>query len=388
MGFFSGCLPCLPFPGFPIFFFFLSPIFLIHCSCSAFSLRLFLLSVLCLLLLSFLLLLLLFFLLLLFLPWLLLPYLPSVRLPVPSVVRLPISLASLLASVVSFLPLHFIGSLRSLPAFLLLSLPVFLSDRFLLSDSGFRHLCFSFRPLIHCSCHTPGPPPPPFSFISISSFAAPALRLSSTPVCLSCRFSLDGTSFHFLRCSCPILSPPPPHPFSVVSIISFAIPALSLVLPPHFSLLSSLVPPFPTCRLYLLFLDLLFLLSSPRIFSPLFSFLLVLALLLLLFLASAGYPPRFVFACYLLPLYVDPLLFPITYDNSVSESVVFPSIANSDFFGPCDFFFLFFLRCFCLTLITWLVVFGFTRRLTHVSLTFLIAVSCFEKRSLDCFHLL
>ena len=89
-------------------------------------------------------------------------------------------LASLLASAASFfffylysstidlLPSHLIGVLPSLSALLLSSLPVFLSDHFLLGVAGLRHLCFRFR----CSCPIPGPPPPPFLSL-LSSLVPP-----------------------------------------------------------------------------------------------------------------------------------------------------------------------------------------------------------------------
>ena len=249
----------------PVFFFFLSPVFLIllllSCLLAPFSLSpFFVFSSYCLFPFSFLL-----------TPpvssWLLLSSLPSVRPPVPSVTRLSISLASLLASVISFffflffsflyssialLQSHLVGGLPSLPALLLSSLPVFLSDRFLLGNAGFRHLCFRFRHLLHCSCPIPGPPPPhPFlSFPSPPSLLLPYPWSPPPPFFLS--FLLPPSLF-------------PPYPWS------FPLPFL-------FSsfFFSSLVPLFPTCHLYLLFLDLLFLLSFPRIFSRLVLLFLVL----------------------------------------------------------------------------------------------------------------
>ena len=100
---------------------------------------------------------------------------------------------------------------------------------------------FRFHRLLRCSC------------------PIPALRLLSTAVCLSDCFLLDDASFrhlcfrflHLLRCSCPIPSP-----------------SLSPLLFSSF-FFSSLVPPIPRCHLCLLFLDLLFLFSFPRIFNPL-----------------------------------------------------------------------------------------------------------------------
>ena len=83
-------------------------------------------------------------------------------------------------------------------------------------------------------------------------------------------------------------------------------------------------------------------LSSLRIFSPLLSFLLVLALLLLWLFALVGSPPfiwsLLVISCPFGSFYDDPLLFPFTDDNSVTESMLFPSIDDDDFVSPCDLF--------------------------------------------------
>ena len=82
----------------------------------------------------------------------------------------------------------------------------------------------------------------------------------------------------------------------------------------------------PICHLGLLFLELLLLLSSPRIFGPLLSSLLVLALLQLLIFASAGsttfsFGPCLATSITSCSLYDDPLLFPVTDDGSDSEGV-------------------------------------------------------------------
>ena len=150
-----------------------------YCFCSAFSLSFFLLCVLLLLsslslLLLFLLLPLPFFSLLLFLPWHLLSSLLSVRPPVPSVTLLSISLASLLASVVSFFFFFFFNLYSSSVAFGWRSAvsscpsPVFSSClSFWSFPFGRRRL--SLRHLLRCSCPIPGPPhslllPCPWSF--------------------------------------------------------------------------------------------------------------------------------------------------------------------------------------------------------------------------------
>ena len=79
------------------------------------------------------------------------------------------------------------------------------------------------------------------------------------------------------------------------------------------------------------------LLPSPRIFGPLLSSLLVLALLLLLIFLRQLVPRLFLLILVLLPLitscslYDDPFLYPVTDDGSDSEGVVFPSIDNGDF---------------------------------------------------------
>ena len=136
--------------------------------------------------------------------WLLLSSLPSVRPPVPSVARLSISLASLLASVISFFFFLFF---------------FFLS--FTLLSFFFSHIslavCCLFLPF---SCRLF------LSFFPIVSFWA-------TPVFVTCAF-VSVTSF-----TAPVqfLVPSPPPSFSFVSI-SFTAPALSLVPPPFFSFFS------------------------------------------------------------------------------------------------------------------------------------------------------
>ena len=157
-------------------------------------------------------------------------------------------------SPIALLPSHLVVGLLSLPA-LLSSFPVFLSYRFLLDNAGFRHLCFRFCHLLRCSCPIPGVPPP----------LPPSFRFRC-----------------FIRYSCPIPGTSP--------------------LP----LSSSFLVPFPTCHLYLLFLDLLFLLSSPRVFSPLLLFLLVWPFFCFCFLRRLV--PLFLFSLRLLPLVLRFLL--------------------------------------------------------------------------------
>ena len=183
-----------PFPASPVFLFFLSPIFilllLLFCLLSPFPS----------LLPSFLLIsspsLLFFFFFFFFssfscfLPWLLLT--PSaLRLPACSSCLSFVSFSCFFVGFGCFLFLCLSSSpvslflpppvccLPSLPALFLLSLPVFLSDRHLLGDTGYRHLCFPFCRLLRCSCPIPGlPPPPSFSFLLL------LLLFLLSPTCL------------------------------------------------------------------------------------------------------------------------------------------------------------------------------------------------------------
>ena len=282
MKFFSGCLPFSVSPIFP----FLPVAYLpypIALVLPSLSVRLILLLPLSLLLLFLLL-------LLLFLPWLLLSSLPSVRPPVPSVAR-------------------------------------FFFSCFI---TGFCCFLSLFLPLLF------------YQSSSVASHWRSAFSFCPSPVISSC-FSFRSFPFGRRRPSSPVLSfplllsypwfpPPPPLPLSFVSFASFA-SALSLVLSPPPSFLFFLL-------LFLLFLRVVytfFLLSSPRVFSPLLSFF------LLLLFALSGSPPfvwsSLVTSCTFGSLSDDPLLFPITDDESVSDSVVFPSVDDGDFVSPCDFFF-------------------------------------------------
>ena len=267
-----------------VFFFFLSPIFLIllllFCLLSPLffllSFHRLLLSSLSLCL-SFLFLLLPFFSLFMFLPWLL---------PSPSALQSPACFSY--CSFVYFF-CFFAGFSR-----FLLSLPILFS-------------CLSFSGTSH-------------SQSTVSSCPSPVVSscFSFWPSPFGRRW-LSSSVLSFLSPPSLLLPYPwsPPTSFSLLASVSF----LSLL--------------FPACCLYLLFLDILFLFfpneSSVLSFRlcwwwPFLCFCFLCQLVHLLFVwSSLG--TSYTFGSF----YGDPLLFPVSDDGSVSEGVVFPSIEDSDF---------------------------------------------------------
>ena len=190
-------------------------------------------------------------------------YLPSVAPVLPPVSPFP-----------SLVPLF--------PPLVLSSSPVvsFASPAFLLAPP----VSSLIPPVAVCSLLSDCPPVPPVALLSHSLASLLALVVFFLFACrllLSLFYRLPFVVYsHFLPFSCRILLSfvtPAVITCAFLSDVPFAAPALSLV--PHFLFSSFLLLLFlvsPNCRLRLLFLELLLLLSSPRIFSLLLSSLLVL----------------------------------------------------------------------------------------------------------------